>query len=218
LDLLNSIGTDMSVWDAMLPQLLAGPRRTTLGGQPCYSDLAIKRMLTLRLLFHLALRHAEAFAGSVLRLLGVKLAIPDHSTLSRRGRSFAGRQPRSVRHDGPVHRVRDSTGLQLFGQDEWDAAKHGRTRRRWRKLHVVVDAVTGEIAAHVLTENNADEAVQTRALLGQAEGVIASVTAGSAYDREPSTEPRQPASTACRRTWSFRGVHPRRRARMTPTI
>ena len=139
-------------------------------------------VLTLRLVFHLALRQAEAFTCSVLRLLGLELAIPDHTTLSRRGRVFAGRQPRAVRHDGPVHLVLDSTGLQLFGQGEWDAQKHGRRRRQWRKLYLAVDAGSGEIAAHVLTEGNADDAAQTPGLLGQAEGRIATVTADGAYD------------------------------------
>ena len=45
--------------------------------------------------------------------------------------------------------------------------------------------MTGEIAAHVLTEGNADDAVQAPALLAQAEGMIASVTADGAYDIEP---------------------------------
>jgi len=103
------------------------PRRTTRGGQPLYADMAIELVLTLRLVFHLALRQAEGFAGSVLRLLGLELPVPDHSTLSRRGRDFAGRQSRAVRHDRPVHVVLDSTGLQVFGQGEWDAEKHGRT-------------------------------------------------------------------------------------------
>ena len=92
------------------------PRRSTPGGQPRYSDLAIELVLTLRLVFHLALRQAEAFSRSVLALLGLNLAIPDHTTLSRRGRAFAGRQPRVARDDTPVHLVLDSTGLQLFGQ------------------------------------------------------------------------------------------------------
>ena len=35
-----------------------------------YSDLAIEIVLMLRMVFRLALRQAEAFAGSVLRLLG----------------------------------------------------------------------------------------------------------------------------------------------------
>jgi hypothetical protein len=53
-------------------------------------------VLTLRLVFHLALRQAEGFVGSVLWLLGLELNVPDHTTLSRRSRSFAGRQPRVI--------------------------------------------------------------------------------------------------------------------------
>ena len=77
--------------------------------------MAIEVVLTLRLVFHLALRQVEGFTRSVLRLLGLEIAVPDHSTLSRRGRGFAGRQPRAARHDRPVHVVLDSTGLQIFG-------------------------------------------------------------------------------------------------------
>ena len=65
--------------------------------------------------------------------------------LSRRGRGFAGRQPRVVRHDGPVHLMLDSIGLQLSGQGEWFAAWHAL--RRWRKLHIAIDAGTNEVAA-----------------------------------------------------------------------
>ena len=122
------------------------PRRSTPGGQSRYADLAIELVLTLRLAFHLALRQAEGFTRSVLALLGLDLVVPDHTTLSRRGRAFAGRQPRVPAGTGPVHLVLDSTGLELFGQGEWCAAKHGRRRRRWLKLHIGVDATTGEIA------------------------------------------------------------------------
>src|SRR6201981_3786556 len=52
------------------------PRRSTPGGQAIYSDLAIEMVLMLRMVFHLALRQAEAFAGSVLRLLGLDLCVP----------------------------------------------------------------------------------------------------------------------------------------------
>jgi hypothetical protein len=73
----------------------------------------------LPLVFHPALRQAEGFVASVLRLLGQALRVPDHTTLSRRSRSFAGHRPRAVPH-GPMHLVIDSTGLKLFGQGEWD--------------------------------------------------------------------------------------------------
>ncbi len=141
-------------------------------------------MLTLRLVFHLVLHQSEAFSRSVLALLGLELAIPDHTTPSRRGRAFAGRQSRVVRHDGPMHLVLDSTGLQLFGQGEWDAQKHGRTCRQWRKLHIAGDADTSEIAAHSLTQGNADDAAQAPGFLGKAEGSVATVTADGAYDSD----------------------------------
>lgn len=58
--------------------------RTTRGGQRIYSPLAILTALTLRAVFRLALRQTEGLIGSVMRLLGLDLAVPDHSTLSRR--------------------------------------------------------------------------------------------------------------------------------------
>jgi len=73
-------------------------------------------VLILRLVFHPALRQAEAFTRSVQTLLGLELRVPDHTTLSRRGRTFAGRQPRARASGGPIHLVLDRTGLELFGQ------------------------------------------------------------------------------------------------------
>ena len=53
------------------------PRRSTPGGQPRYADLAIEAVLSLRLVFHLALRQAAGLVGSVLRLLGLDLPVPE---------------------------------------------------------------------------------------------------------------------------------------------
>jgi hypothetical protein len=50
---------------------------------------------------------------------------------------------------------------------------------------VAVDANTGEIAAHMLTDGSADDAAQVPDLLRQPEGIIASLTADGAYDGEP---------------------------------
>ncbi len=49
------------------------PPRTTPGRQASYSNLAIELVLMLRLVFHLALRQAEGFVTSLLRLLGLDL-------------------------------------------------------------------------------------------------------------------------------------------------
>jgi Transposase DDE domain len=179
---------DLTLWldEAAIAKWQA-PRRTTPGGQRRYSNLAIELVLMLRLVFHLALRQAEGFVGSVLRLLGLDLGVPDHTTLSRRSGGLAGQRPRVVSH-GPLHLVVDSTGLQLFGRGEWQEEKHGRAPRSWRKLHIALDAETGEIVAHALTDKDADDAGQLPVVLEQVEGAIASVTADGAYDGEPSYE------------------------------
>ena len=51
--------------------------RTTPGGQPHYSDLAITTALTLRAVFHLPLRQTKGLIGSVLQLLGLDLPVPE---------------------------------------------------------------------------------------------------------------------------------------------
>ena len=162
------------------------PRRSKPGGQPRYADLASEVVLSLRLVLHLALRQAAGLTGSVLRLLGLDLSVPDHTMLSRRGRALASRQTRVRAGIGPIHLVLDSTGLELFGQGEWDATRQRRKKRRWMKLHLAVDAGTGEIPAHVLNDGMAADAAHVLDLLRTVEGTIASLTADGAYDGEPT--------------------------------
>ncbi len=68
-------------------------RRITPDGRLLYSDLAMELVLTLRLVFRLDLCQAEVFGRSVLRLLGRKLAMPNHTAVSRPSRAFANHQP-----------------------------------------------------------------------------------------------------------------------------
>jgi hypothetical protein len=81
------------------------------GAQPVYSDLAIETALALRLLFHLPLRQTEGFLGSVLRLMGLSLPCPDHTTLSRRNATVTIRRQVDGAPQGPVSVIVDSTGL-----------------------------------------------------------------------------------------------------------
>src|SRR5436190_22077772 len=75
----------LTVWftDEAIAAWRAEPR-TTRGGQPWYSELAILTVLTLRAVFRLAYRQTEGLIGSVIRLIGLALPVPDHTTLSRR--------------------------------------------------------------------------------------------------------------------------------------
>jgi hypothetical protein len=150
----------IAAWDA--------ERRITPGGQPRYSALAIATALTLRAVFRLALRQTEGLIGSIIRLLGLDLAVPDHSTLSRRAETLQLVRPAPSTE--PVHLL---------------VEKHGaRTRRSWKKLHLGVDADTGEIIATTLTSHDVDDGSQVGPLLDQVRGPVASFTGDGAFDRD----------------------------------
>ena len=157
--------------------------RTTPGGQPHYSALAITTALTLRAVFRLALRQTEGLIGSILHLLGLELAVPDHTTLSRRAGTLEVPRPRPTGE--PVHLLVDSTGLRLTGPGEWLVEKHGtKARRAWRKLHLGLDAGTGRIEAVELTTSEVDDGSRVGPLLDQVADPLASFTGDGAYDRE----------------------------------
>jgi hypothetical protein len=152
------------------------------GGQPQYSDLAIETALTLRLVFHLALRQTEGFVGALFTLMELKLKAPDHTTLSRRGRRLEVALRRKMPAGGPIHLIVDSTGLKILGQGQWAAAKHGaRGIRGWRKLQVGV-GVNGVIVAEQLTDSSVDDSSVAEGLLDQVDGDIELFTADGAYD------------------------------------
>ena len=174
----------LTIWftDAAIAGWKAEPR-TTRGGQSRYSALAIATALTLRTVFRLALRQTEGLIGSIIALLGLDLAVPDHTTLSRRAENLDVVRPRLG--VVPVHLLVDSTGLKLYGSGEWLLEKHGtQTRRSWRKLHIAVDADTGQIAAATVTTHDVDDASQVGSLLDQVDGPVASFTADGAYDQD----------------------------------
>jgi hypothetical protein len=175
----------LTVWitDAAIAGWRADPR-TSPGGQPLYSALAITTALTLRAVFNLALRQTEGLIGSVIALLGLDLMVPDHSTMSRRSRTLE-MPPLRRSGTGPLHLLVDSTGLKLGGAGEWLVETHGTSRRRsWRKLHIGVDAESGEIVAIELTSKDIDAAARTGALLDQITDPLASFTADDVYDQD----------------------------------
>lgn len=70
-------------------------------------------------MFRLAFRQAEGLIGSIVRLLGLTLAIPDHTTLCRRAETREALRQRPGSNGEPVHPLVDSTVLKLCGAGEW---------------------------------------------------------------------------------------------------
>ena len=165
--------------DAIEGWLYNGPAHR--GAPFVYSDAAIEMVLTLREVYHLTNRGAEGFLRSLFQKFGVPLPVPDHTTLSRRGRTVSVRLPKQAQV--PLHLVLDSSGLKVYGEGEWKVRQHGYSRRRtWRKIHLGVDSESGEIQAVELTEASVHDSQAVRPLLEEVERPLASAAGDGSYD------------------------------------
>jgi len=82
-------------------------------------------------------------------------------------------------------RAVDSTGIKAEGEGEWNARKHGGSKRRlWRKIHIGIDEETLEIRAIEVTSSSVGDAPMLPDLLNQIppDQNLGSVTADGAYD------------------------------------
>jgi hypothetical protein len=125
---------DIKVW--VSPEAIAGWRAPA--GRRTFRDAAIAAALTVRAVYRLVLRGAEGLIRSIFGLLGLAVPVPDHTTLSRRGRTL--QIERRAGAGGGLHLAIDSTGLRL-------TKPSGAGHEGWRKLHVAVDPDTGQILA-----------------------------------------------------------------------
>ena len=66
------------------------------GSQFEYTDQAILLMLTVTEVFHLSNRGVEGFVRSLFRMMNINLPVPDHSTLSKRGKDLKVQLPRKL--------------------------------------------------------------------------------------------------------------------------
>lgn len=138
----------------------------------------------MKVLFGMALRQTTGFVESLLRLIGLDWAVPDFSTLSRRQKALVVNIPYRG-SNGPLHLLIDSTGIKVEGEGEWNARKHGGSKRRvWRKIHLGIDEGTLEVRAVAITASHIGDAPVLPDLLDQipADQEIGSVTADGAYD------------------------------------
>lgn len=133
---------DLTVWiseDAL--GLWSAGRRTTRGGQPRYSDLAIEPCLTVGMVFHQPLRQTQGLMRSIAVLLGVE-----------------------------------------------EKHKTKRKRRSWRKLHLGLDLISGEIVCSDLTTDDVGDPSALPDLLDQVDGPVDLFFADGAYDGSSTRE------------------------------
>ena len=174
------------------------PENTGKQGRPQkYSNLAIETCLFLRMVCSLPLRQTEGFARSLVRLMGLSLNIPDYSTLSKRSINLELSELAQTLKPGS-HIIIDSTGLKVYGKDEWHQDKHGvNARRTWRKLHIVIDE-KHQIIAYDITDNSKGDPTTAVDLLDQIEHSFNVVLGDGAYDSVKLTNAilnKQPAAS-----------------------
>ncbi len=88
-------------------------------------------------------------------------------------------------HAEPLHLLVDSTGMRLYGAGEWLLEKHGiKARRSWRKLHIGLDAGSGQIVSASLTSKEVDDGAEVGPLLDQITGAVALFTGDGGYDQD----------------------------------
>ena len=88
---------------------------------------------------------------SLLKRVGLDWSVQDFSNLCQRQKILSVAIPYKG-SAGPLHRLVDCTGIEAEGEGEWNARKHGGTKRRWwRKIHTGVDEETPEIRAIEVT-------------------------------------------------------------------
>jgi hypothetical protein len=182
---------DLTVWisEAALA-VWSAPRRTTPGGQPVYSDLAIEMCLTLHMVFKQPLRQTQGLMRSISKLMGVDITVPHFTTMSRRGNGLSLPPKTASKSTKPVQLVVDSTGLKIFGEGDWLEEKHKTKgkRKSWRKLHLGLDLVSGEIVCSDLTTDDIGDPTALPGLLDQIDGPVEKFLADGAYDGEPTVK------------------------------
>ena len=179
-------------------------------GRPrSYSDVCIQTMLVLKAVYHLPQRATQGFLTSLMQLMHLDLPVPHHTTLSRRWASLEVELPVKAR-DKPLHILVDASGLKVYGEGEWKVRQHGYAKQRtWRKLHLAIDAQSGEILAAIATTNDLGDKQVLGDLLEQIEGKITTVTADGGYDYATCYD-----EIAKRKARAI--IPPRRTAKMNP--
>lgn len=158
--------------------------RTGRRGRPYhYSDDAIRCLLTLQAVYHLSLRATEGLMTSLVELVGLALPVPDFSTVARRQATLRVALP-VCRRAQPLHLVVDGTGLKLYGEGEWKVRQYGfGRRRRWLKVHLGVDAASGELRTMGVSTNDVTDGEMLPGLLAAERARLAQVTGDGAYSK-----------------------------------
>jgi hypothetical protein len=175
---------DITIWFTEAAITDWRPAKTGAHGRPLeYSDHAIETAILIRQVFHLPLRQTEGFMNSVASMMGAHISIPDFSCISKRSIELPRHVLSKATQPGALVII-DSTGLKVYGKDEWHQEKHDvPARRTWRKLHLAVDE-NHQILACELTTPEVGDPTAIADLLDQIDSPFETFIGDGAYDRD----------------------------------
>jgi hypothetical protein len=164
------------------------PVKTGARGRPReYSDIAIETAGFIRQVFHLSLRQTEGFMNSLAWVIKAEITIPDFSSIAKRSITLPRPILTKAMEPGSIVIV-DSTGLKVYGKDEWHQEKHAvPARRTWRRLHLAIDE-DHHVLACELTLPEVGDPTAVPDLLDQIITPFDTFMGDGAYDGEPVSQ------------------------------
>lgn len=174
--------------EAVLADWRALSVRKRVFSQRFYSDLIIESCLLVQHHLSLTLRQTRGFLTKMLGLLGIEEAVvPCYTTISRRSKTLKPDLKVSDSSSKSLSIAIDSTGLKRRRIGEWLFKKYqqqgeNKQRRRWEKLHLIIDLDTIEILCFSLTENDIADSEEGEVLVDQIGVKIDSCYSDGAYD------------------------------------
>jgi len=125
------------------------------------------------------------FSESVFNALNKWFAVPDYSTVCKRAKELSKELPK-LSSRKPLVVLVDSSGIKVFGEGEWKRKIHGPGRKRkWLKMHILVDEKTQEIIAEELTDCRIADYITGKDLIEKAPKSIKTVKGDGGYDKQP---------------------------------
>jgi Transposase DDE domain len=159
--------------------------RTGKPGRPdLYSNAAIRCGLMIKAVFRVALRALQGFIQSIFQLVGLQLICPHYSVFSRRAKDLQIPLRKLLKPGEKLNVIFDSTGIKVFGEGEWKVRKFGYCKRRtWRKVHIAMDADTGQIIVGAMSSGNVKDEEPMLYMMEALEGIpLGDVIGDGAYD------------------------------------
>jgi Transposase DDE domain len=141
------------------------------GGIQKYSKAMFEFILTIKCLLKLPLRQTIGFTKALLvKLTGNEfIEVPNFAHVSRMAKVLDIELKSYFQDGSSITAVFDSTGVSIHSTSGWHVRKHGSKNRSpnesWLKVHIMMDAHSGNICSLEVTQSNSNDCTQVRSLL-----------------------------------------------------